>query len=348
MATYSTEAEFSALYDSMVQGGATGGRASIIGGRRDTNSTSYFWAAGAIRGQAWVEPALNSPVAPANCLQGFCLRDMSRVEPITDNSTQVGMALLIDGAGVSYLVPSSGAECFTVELNAFSLIPNSDGGQDFQFVSMLGDFDTHQMLANTNRQFLARVSGAVQNQWIKDELQCGTFNVWLGYETNPATLPNTNALRLSAGTGQGTIVMAGGQNTCNTYCNWPTGFTGIAAPGNDRAVSFASVSGKWDVVPQATANSALRAKEVCNAPSGSAVICTWNAVTSRWAPSTVSSGIAAQQVAIGNSFYAGGGFSTTVGGAPAVFYFNCMCDTDSRVSLTCLHTPEPRGCSLYP
>lgn len=350
MATYSSEAEFSAIYDSMVQAGATGGKATIIGGRR-YSSSSYAWGAGAIRGQAYVEPVDQTAtlqIARANCLQGFCLRDMSQVEPITDVN-QVGIAVLIDDTGVAHLVPSAGAECYTVELDTFSLIPNSDGGQDFQFVSTLADFDTHQANANLNRQYLARVSGATQNQWIQDELQCATFNVWLGYETNPATLPNTNALRLSAGPSQGTIILSAGQTTCSSYCNFASGFSGIAAPGTDLAVSFVSNTGagKWSVVPQASANSGLRARDLCAAPApGYVYICKPSTSSTMWRQSQTTANAAAQ-VATGSAFYAGGAYTTTIGGANVVFYFDCNCQTDYRIDLTCLAQRDPRSCTLY-
>lgn len=348
LATYSSEAEFSAIYDSMVVAGATGGKATIIGGRR-YSSSSYAWGAGAIRGQAWVEPVDQTgtlQIARANCLQGFCLRDMSQVEPITDVN-QVGMAVLIDDTGVAHLVPSAGAECYTVELDSFSYIPNSDGGQDFQFISSLLDFDTHQANANLNRQYLARVSGATQNQWIKDELQCnGPFNVWLGYETSPATLSNPNALRLSAGPSQGTVILSSGTTTCNgAYCNWGPGFTGNLSP--DLAVSFASTTGYWSAVAQSSANSALRAKDPCPAPAaGYVYICKPSTSSTMWRQSQTTAN-AAGQVATGAAFYAGGAYSTTVGGVTTVFYFDCNCQTDYRIDLTCLAQRDPRSCTLY-
>jgi len=344
LATYSTEEEFNAIVQSIID---AGGSAAIIGGRRDPTGSAYQWATGTIRGQNWIDPYDSTSGADprgARCNQQFCLRDMLNARPITDVS-QVGMALVVTDQLNPLLVPSSGADCYTVEINTVSYIANVDGGPPLQVVPALLNFDTHQRNAIMASSYIARVSSATQNQWIKDELQCGVFNVWLGYETSTVS----HDLRLSAGPGEGTIIEPAGSTVCTGtyYCNLPNSAITLS----DAAVKFLSTTGAWSMAAQSTTASALRQSDVCPNLNGQVPMC---AITST--SSSATSGItlqymnpttAATQYALSNAFYAGGPFQKTVSGTTYLFYFDCNCNTDYRVDKGCLASTNPSLCSIY-
>jgi len=347
LATYSNEQEFTAIFQSMLAAGAT---QAIIGGRKQTDS-SYQWGAGTIRGQNWVEPVdqtTSHQIARPNCLQpsGFCLRDMAYVEPIT-LASQTGMVILLDNQLVAHLVPSSGSGCYVYAYETYSYIPNADGGPPYILYPALSDFDTHQLAAINNRQFIGRIETAIQNQWTKDELQCGTYNLWLGYET--VSYPSaTKALRLSAGPGDGSEILPVGSTTCNAnvYCNFPSGWSGVTA--TDSAVSFASTTGLWSVVPQSSTRGTIRARENCPATGGVGTVnvCVPNFMGMPWLQTPTTSQ-AVISVRAGDAFYAGGPYTKNIGGVSTVFYFDCSCATYSRVNLDCLAADDPTQCQLY-
>jgi len=336
LATYSTEEEFNAIVQSIL---TAGGTSSVIGGRR-FSSSDYQWGTGTIRGQNWIEPfdaTTGGTVGRASCLQAFCLRDMANAQPIT-NVNQVGMSIVVTNQLNPLLVPSSGADCYTVEINAVSFIASVDGGQPLEIIPALANFDTHQSNAILASKYLARVSSATQNQWIKDELQCAPFSVWLGYETSTLTTD----LRLSAGPNEGMIIEPAGSTACvGYYCNLGAGMITL----KDAAAKFASATGDWSMALQSTTASGLREYDICSTANG-VPVCVPQA-SNNWLQYMTASA-ASRQTQLGLAFYAGSYYQKTISGVYYLYYFDCFCRTDYRVNLACLGGPNPGvSCTIY-
>jgi len=335
LATYRTQAEFTNLVKSMQDAGVA---EAIIGARRQSDTNVYKWDAGQWRGSSFIEPVnvLHPQAINANCIQGFCLPSMNNAAPITSDA-QTGMVLSLQDrngnldatTAIAHLIPSTGSRCYVYAYESVDYIPDVKGGPPFVFYPGLDTFDNHQTNAIMNSQFLARVENATQTQYIKDELQCGTFNIWLGYETGITTTD----LAFSAGPGESTQILSGGSTTCTSpyYCNFPSGFLGITT--TDSAISLASNTGYWSAVTQSSLRSALRQRENCTNPvDGTKSMCDLPSFTQNY----YSPGTAASKYMTGMAFYAGGGYRI----AGTLFYFDCSCATSQRVDLVCLNTPE--------
>jgi len=331
LATWDSQAELDAILESMYQ---VGSLYSTVGLR--LNGGFFEWAVGRRTGQQ----VIDARGAPYVCVQDFCIYIDAELL-LQYSEDQVGMNLVLyryAGEYVVQLAPATGANCYTVEFPGFLDIPSINGAPPVTLWPVpLTWFDIEEAMIN-DHGYLARIQTAEQNEAIRQHFTCGRFYIWLGYYAR------NDVLRLGAGPDSGKIIMHSRDRQCDEgyFCN----FNGPQDFEEDEAVAMNSQTGYWELRNPRARVLGFIEREVCpQANGGQTFICQIVQGVGIY-KDTVASDEANRLIDSGNAILPGGPFRLVIDEESYVMYFDCDCQTDSRVNTACLISGNLEECAV--
>jgi len=242
-----------------------------------------------------------------------------------------------------------------IEYENIPTFANYHGGSKYQLMTGAFNWIAANDAANEAGMYLARIPSPEQYQWILDELQCATFNMWLGYKVDTVT----GDILKGPGPSEGKPVYTEEFGYIPGEFNDKRTLPGIAPT---QALSLRSVSGvgSWSRQAVGTAQLVLVQAEECsfNAKAFFGIdfqteqrrekMCYPNP-SSDWSAEPTERYDGINGYVQGNAFHAGQSvtFTNPFNEKSATMYFDCQCRTNPILDLACLGSDNWPGCQLY-